>query len=101
VAAVRSVAAGRSLLDARGITALLERVRNSTEPAGPFDQLTDQERVVLYCLGDGLTNRQISERMYIAEKTVKNLVSKVLAKLEVSSRTQAALAVQHEQEHRS
>ena len=95
-AAIRSIAAGRTLLDARAIGALLDRVRNSAAPAGPFDELTDSERQVLECLGAGLTNKQIAERMYVAEKTVKSYVSRVLAKLGVTSRTQAALAVQHE-----
>ena len=99
VAAIRSIAAGRTLIDARGIDALLERVRRAPVAPGPFDDLTDGERAVLGCLGEGLTNRQIAERMFLADKTVKGIVSRVLAKLGVTSRTQAALAVhQYEQE---
>jgi DNA-binding NarL/FixJ family response regulator len=101
IAAVRSLAAGRTLLDARGITALLERVRNAVAPTSRFDDLTTGERKVLECLGEGLANRQIAVRLFISDKTVKNLVSRVLAKLGVKSRTQAALAIQHEQESHS
>ena len=99
IAAVRSLAAGRTLLDARGIAALLDKVRHSVDPPGPFDALTGNERQVLEYLGEGLTNRQIAERMFTAEKTTKGYVSKVLAKLHLTSRTQAALAVQHEHEN--
>lgn len=98
IAAVRSLAAGRSLLDARGITALLDKVRNAVEPPGPFDALTDTEREVLECLGEGLTNDQIAARMNYATKSVKNALSRIFTKLGVTSRTMAALAIQHENE---
>ncbi|BCK55567.1 response regulator transcription factor [Nocardia wallacei] len=90
-AAVKAVGAGRSLLDNRAAAALMDRLRRSTEPDGPLAALTDQERKLLDLLGDGLTNRQIAERMFLAEKTVKNYVSRLLAKLGMERRTQAAV----------
>lgn len=95
IAAVRSIAAGRAHLDARGITALLNRIRKAPAPPGRFDDLTANERTVLDYLGEGLTNREIAGRMIVAEKTVKGYVSRIFTKLQVTSRTQAALAVQH------
>ena len=65
--------------------------RPPTEPAGPLTKLSDQERTVLELIGEGLTNRQIGERMFLAEKTVKNYVSSILAKLGLERRTQAAV----------
>jgi DNA-binding NarL/FixJ family response regulator len=91
VAAVRTVAAGASLLDPGATTAVLERMRRAGEPAGPLGKLTEQERTVLELIGEGLTNRQIGERMFLAEKTVKNYVSHLLAKLGLERRTQAAV----------
>src|SRR4051794_9403328 len=91
VAAVRTVAAGGSLLDPMATTAVLERMRRAAEPAGPLATLSEQERTVLELIGEGLTNRQIGERMYLAEKTVKNYVSHLLAKLGLERRTQAAV----------
>ena len=61
--------------------------------AGPLATLSDQERTVLQLIGEGLTNRQIGERMFLAEKTVKNYVSRLLAKLGMERRTQAAVFV--------
>ncbi|WP_067568740.1 response regulator [Nocardia acidivorans] len=89
--AIKEVGAGRSLLDNRAAAALMERLRRSTRPDGPLAGLTDQERRLLDLLGDGLTNRQIAERMFLAEKTVKNYVSRLLAKLGMERRTQAAV----------
>ena len=63
----------------------------SADVAGPLAGLSDQERTVLDLIGEGLTNRQIGERMFLAEKTVKNYVSHVLAKLGMERRTQAAI----------
>jgi DNA-binding NarL/FixJ family response regulator len=60
------------------------------EPTDELAALTDQERKVLTLIGDGLTNRQIAERLFLAEKTVKNYVTAVLAKLGMERRTQAA-----------
>ncbi|MEU0879947.1 response regulator transcription factor [Lentzea sp. NPDC005914] len=85
VTAVREVAAGRSLLDPATTSRVLERMRNPA-PVG----LTDQEQRVLELIGEGLTNRQIGERLFLAEKTVKNYVTSVLAKLGMQRRTQAA-----------
>ncbi|MFC9994014.1 response regulator [Nocardia sp. NPDC127526] len=89
--AIKEVGSGRSLLDNRAAAALMERLRRSTQPDGPLAGLTEQERKLLDLLGDGLTNRQIAERMFLAEKTVKNYVSRLLAKLGMERRTQAAV----------
>jgi len=91
VQAVRTVASGQSLLDARTTSALLNRIRKERETGDPVRSLTDQERTVLDLIGEGLTNRQIAERMFLAEKTVKNYVSHLLAKLGMQRRTQAAV----------
>jgi two-component system, NarL family, response regulator DevR len=91
VAAVRTVAGGGSLLDPTATTAVLERMRRAAEPAGPLAKLSEQERTVLELIGEGLTNRQIGERMFLAEKTVKNYVSHLLAKLGLERRTQTAV----------
>ncbi|MEO6087130.1 MAG: response regulator transcription factor [Umezawaea sp.] len=89
VTAVREVAAGRSLLDPVTTARVLDRMRR---PAAPdvLSTLTDQERRVLDLIGEGMTNRQIAERLFVAEKTVKNYVTSVLAKLGMERRTQAA-----------
>jgi two-component system, NarL family, response regulator DevR len=91
VTGVRTVVAGGSLLDPTAATAVLERLRRAAEPAGPLAELSPQERTVLELIGEGLTNRQIGERMFLAEKTVKNYVSHLLAKLGLERRTQAAV----------
>jgi two-component system response regulator DevR len=91
VFAVRMVAGGGSLLDATATAAVLARMRRAAEPTGPLAKLSDQERTVLLLIGEGLTNRQIGERMFLAEKTVKNYVSHLLAKLGLERRTQAAI----------
>lgn len=94
VAAVRTVASGRSMLDPGAATRLLNRLRSDAEPARPVTAgpgLTAREQEVLALIGEGLTNRQIGERLYLAEKTVKNHVSRLLAKLGVERRVQAAL----------
>jgi two-component system response regulator DevR len=89
--AIKAVGSGRSLLDTRAASALMNRLRRSTEPDSPLADLTDQERKLLDLLGEGLTNRQIAQRMFLAEKTVKNYVSRLLAKLGMERRTQAAV----------
>lgn len=89
--AIKAVGAGRSLLDNRAATALKARLRDSVEADGPLAGLTEQERKLLALLGEGLTNRQIAARMFLAEKTVKNYVSRLLAKLGMERRTQAAV----------
>jgi DNA-binding NarL/FixJ family response regulator len=100
IGAVRSIASGQSLLDPRTTALMMERIRRRSNEPGPTDALTEQERRVLDLIGEGLTNRQIGERMFLAEKTVKNYVSSLLAKLGLQRRTQAAvLATQlHQQE---
>ncbi|MGW4531988.1 response regulator [Nocardia sp. NPDC004340] len=89
--AIKEIGAGRSLLDNRAAAALMDRLRRSTQTDGPLTGLTEQERKLLDLLGEGLTNRQIAERMFLAEKTVKNYVSRLLAKLGMERRTQAAV----------
>lgn len=93
VAAVRTVGAGRSLLDNRAAAALMSRLRARLDEPGPLAALTDQERAVLDLIGEGLTNRQIAERMFLSEKTIKNYVSRLLGKLGMEHRTQAAVLV--------
>ncbi len=96
VDAVRRVAAGQSLLDPAVTTQVLERLRQGPQQDPALDPLTDQERRILELIGEGLTNRQIGERMFLAEKTVKNYVSSLLSKLGLERRTQAAVfAVKH------
>ncbi|MFB4320576.1 response regulator [Actinomadura sp. 21ATH] len=90
VGAVRTVAAGGSLLDPRSTARMLQRVRDRQERKDPLQALTDQERQIFELIGEGLTNRQIGERMFLAEKTVKNYVSNLFAKLGMHRRTQAA-----------
>jgi DNA-binding NarL/FixJ family response regulator len=91
VGAVRTVASGQSLLDPRTTAQVLDRIRAAAEKKGPVAMLSEQERTVLTLIGEGLTNRQIGERMFLAEKTVKNYVSHLLAKLGMQRRTQAAI----------
>jgi two-component system response regulator DevR len=92
VGAVRTVAAGGSLLDPRATAAVLQRMRSGQQRTDdPLAELTDQERTVLELIGEGLTNRQIADRMFLAEKTIKNYVSHLLAKLGMQRRTQAAI----------
>jgi len=90
VGAVRTVAAGGSLLDPRAAAAVMERMR-TPKPADPLAALTDQERRILELIGEGLTNREIGQRMFLAEKTVKNYVSNLLSKLGLQRRTQVAV----------
>ena len=88
---VRRVAAGQSLIDPSLVARVLERVRTGADDHPELAALTEQERKVLVLIAEGLTNRQIGERMFLAEKTVKNYVSSVLAKLGLERRTQAAV----------
>lgn len=93
VGAVRTVAAGGSLMDPRSIARVMERLRSGgagTRP-DPLADLTEREREILVLIGEGLTNRQIGERLHLAEKTIKNYVSNLLAKLGMERRTQAAV----------
>jgi len=91
VSAIRQVAAGNSLIDPTLTARVLERVRNPPTTAPELAELTEQELKLLGYIAEGLTNRQIGERMYLAEKTVKNYVSSILAKLGLERRTQAAV----------
>jgi len=93
VAAVRTVAGGESLLDPRLAAKVMAKLRAADEKKDPLAQLTAQEHKVLDLIGEGLTNRQIAERMFLAEKTVKNYVSALLAKLGLTRRVQAAVLV--------
>ncbi|WP_082789221.1 response regulator transcription factor [Tsukamurella pseudospumae] len=89
VEAVRTVGRGGSLLDTRAAAAVMKRLREPA-PASPLDVLTDQEKVLLGLIGEGMTNRQIAQQMCLAEKTIKNYVSRLLSKLDLERRTQAA-----------
>jgi DNA-binding NarL/FixJ family response regulator len=91
--AIKDVGAGRSLLDNRAAAALMSKLRGAAERTDPLSGLTDQEKVLLDLLGEGLTNKQIAARMFLAEKTVKNYVSRLLAKLGMERRTQAAVFI--------
>jgi len=87
---IRRVSRGESLLDPSVTTQILERLRHP-EGGDHLSSLTDQERSILTLIADGLTNRQIGEQLFLAEKTVKNYVSNLLAKLGMSRRTEAAV----------
>jgi DNA-binding NarL/FixJ family response regulator len=98
--AVRVVATGRSILDAGAAQRVIEQLRGGSSGASRGDDrvasLTAQEKRVLDLIGEGLTNRQIAERMSLAEKTAKNYVSSLLMKLGLQRRSQAAVvAVRH------
>ncbi|OXM45419.1 response regulator transcription factor [Amycolatopsis alba] len=91
VSAIRTIAGGGSLLDSRTTAALMNRIRRERNQNDPTAALSEQERTVFELIGEGLTNREIGERMFLAEKTVKNYVSRILAKLGIQRRTQAAV----------
>jgi DNA-binding NarL/FixJ family response regulator len=91
VDAIRRVAAGQSLLDPSLTARVLERLRTGPVQDERLARLTDQERRILDLIAEGLTNRQIGERMFLAEKTVKNYVSNLLSKLGMERRTEAAV----------
>jgi len=88
--AVRTVASGRSTLDPATMRRTLERMQRGTEEQQQLAQLSEQERRIFEHIGEGLSNRQIADKMFLAEKTVKNYVSNLLAKLGMSRRTEAA-----------
>ncbi|WP_327418602.1 response regulator transcription factor [Streptomyces sp. NBC_01233] len=104
VSAVRTVATGQSMLDPATTARLMHSLR---DPEGrvPEDTrlaaLSERERAVLELIGEGLTNRQIAKRLYLSEKTVKNHISRLLGKLGVERRVQAAViaAQVHDQGH--
>ncbi|WP_448316079.1 response regulator [Streptomyces sp. CO7] len=91
VSAVRAVARGESLLDPSATARLMARLRGGPEEQDELTGLTEREREILALVGEGLTNRQIGLRLYLAEKTVKNHISRLLAKLGVERRIQAAV----------
>jgi DNA-binding NarL/FixJ family response regulator len=91
VTAIRQVAAGNSLIDPTMTTRVLERVRHPHVLAPELAELTEQELKLLGFIAEGMTNRQIGEQMFLAEKTVKNYVSSILSKLGLERRTQAAV----------
>jgi two-component system, NarL family, response regulator DevR len=100
IGAIHQVAAGNSLIDPSLMARVLERVRNGPATAPELAGLTGQELKLLELIGEGLTNRQIGERMYLAEKTVKNYVSHLFAKLGLERRTQAAVLAAKLLDHR-
>jgi two-component system response regulator DevR len=89
--AVRQVALGRSLIDPGVVEQVMARIRQGSPTDNRVAGLTEREREVLELIAEGLTNRQIGERLFLAEKTVKNYVSSLLAKLGMERRTQAAV----------
>ena len=91
VDAIKKVASGQSPLDPSLTAKVLERLRTGGAEDKKLEALTDQERRILELLAEGLTNREIAERMYLAEKTVKNYVSNLLAKMGMQRRTEAAV----------
>ncbi|QEU90109.1 response regulator [Streptomyces kanamyceticus] len=97
--AVRTVASGQSLLDPATTARLMSTLRGPDEAVAPQDdklaRLSDRERDILALIGDGLTNRQIGKRLYLSEKTVKNHISRLLSKLGVERRIQAAVIAAH------
>jgi DNA-binding NarL/FixJ family response regulator len=102
VGAVRTVAAGQSMLDPTAASHLMTRLRDAATKRDPLEGLTKQERRLLELIGEGLTNRQIGERMFLAEKTVKNYASVLFQKLGMERRAQAAVYAARifgEQEH--
>jgi len=99
VGAVRTVASGQSMLDPRAASQVIERLRSNARQPDPLAALSGQERRILQLIGEGLTNRQIGERMFLAEKTVKNYVSSLFAKLGMQRRTQAAAYAARLREH--
>jgi DNA-binding NarL/FixJ family response regulator len=90
VGAVRTVATGQSMLDSRAASQLMARLRGQSARQDPLAALTPQEKRILELIGQGLTNRQIGEQLFLAEKTVKNYISGLFAKLGMERRTQAA-----------
>ncbi len=99
IVSIRKVAAGAQLLDDAEVRMRMRRVRDTE--AGMLAELTPQERRIFDLIGDGMSNRQIAEQMHLAEKTVKNYISNLFAKLGVTRRTQAAaMAVRVEEQQR-
>ncbi|GEB55301.1 response regulator [Streptomyces gardneri] len=103
VSAVRTVATGQSMLDPATTARLMHSLRDPEAAKPPEDErlavLSDRERSVLDLIGEGLTNRQIAKRLYLSEKTVKNHISRLLGKLGVERRVQAAVIAAQVHEH--
>ncbi|MFC8513247.1 response regulator [Streptomyces sp. NPDC057257] len=99
VSAVRTVASGQSMLDPATTARLMRSLRaeptGAPEVAPELAGLSPREREILALIGDGLTNREIGKRLYLSEKTVKNHISRLLAKLGVQRRVQAAVLATH------
>ena len=95
VGAIRTIASGQSLLDPQAAATVMRRLRDQATATDPLAALTDQERRILALIGEGLTNRQIGDRLFLAEKTVKNYVSALFAKLGMQRRAQAAAYAAH------
>ncbi|WP_042424691.1 response regulator [Streptacidiphilus anmyonensis] len=104
ISAVRTVGRGQSMLDPGATTRLMARLRGhstsqTSQQPDALAELTDRERDILALIGEGLTNREIGQRLYLAEKTVKNHISRMLAKLGVERRVQAAVIASQAAEH--
>ncbi|KOT86030.1 LuxR family transcriptional regulator [Streptomyces rimosus subsp. pseudoverticillatus] len=98
--AVRTVAAGASLLDPGATARVMARIRGEEDPVPPeLSRLSPREREILELIGEGLTNGQIAQRLYLAEKTVKNRISSILGKLGVGRRIQAAVLAEKLRHH--
>jgi two-component system response regulator DevR len=95
--AIRTIASGKSLLDPMATQRVMERLRAPNKEDDAVAGLTEQERKILDLIGEGMTNRQIGQTLFLAEKTVKNYVSSLLAKLGMERRTQAAAFVARRQ----
>lgn len=91
--AIRAVASGKSLLDPAATARVMERLRQGNQTHDELSMLSEQERRILELIGEGMTNRQIGDELHLAEKTIKNYVSSLLAKLGMERRTQAAAFV--------
>ncbi len=90
IEAARAVASGKTLLDPAAVKRAMTRLEQGSANDRRLAQLTDQERRIFELIGDGKSNRQIADELFLAEKTVKNYVSNLLAKLGMSRRTEAA-----------
>ncbi|MFE7795592.1 response regulator [Streptomyces sp. NPDC057460] len=103
VSAVRAVASGQSMLDPATTTRLMRTLRHDDTPACAADDalsgLSPREREILDLIGEGMTNRQIGKQLFLSEKTVKNHISRLLAKLGVERRIQAAVIATEARPH--
>ena len=88
---VKRVAAGESLMDPRAVARVVERIANPPRPNPEFEALSAQEERLLGLIAEGMTNRQIAAAMFLSEKTIKNYMTRLLAKLKMNSRTEAAI----------